>query len=105
MYTEKRAFVRTRSDHDVYYSRCSYEDPDLIPKWSERIHTVSVDESEEGVCILTARHLPIGTRIKVSAPDWEGKKEGTVRWCKSYGPGRFRTGLAIRLHRLAQTAA
>jgi hypothetical protein len=105
MYTEKRAFVRSRGDHDVYYSRCYYEEPELIPKWSEKIHTVSVDESSKGICILTVRHLPIGTRLKISAPGWDGKKEGTVRWCKSYGPGRFRTGLSIRQYSLAQSAA
>jgi len=96
MYTEKRQAMRAAIVEDVYYSRCFY-DQDFVPRWSKEVQTQSVNESPGGICIYTQRHLPNGTRLRMVSPEWNAKREGTVRWSRSSGPGRFKTGLSFRL--------
>lgn len=95
MYTEKRKVGRSVSNGDIYYSRCFY-DTDFVPRWSREIQTKSLNESPRGICIVTGRNYPRGTRLRVRSKNWSGTKEGSVQWCKSFGVGRFKSGLLLR---------
>jgi len=95
LYKEKRKSSRRTNAEDVHYSGCFY-DTSLVPWWSEKVSTTCLNESNSGVCILTRRHLPRGTRLKIIAPHWEAHRVGTVRWCRTVGVGRYRAGLSLK---------
>lgn len=95
MYTEKRKTRRFMANGDVYYCRCFY-DTEFVPRWSREIQTQSLNESSRGICILSGRHYPTGTRLRMRSQNWTASREGTVQWCKSFAVGRFRVGLSMR---------
>lgn len=95
LYKEKRKSSRFAEAVKAYYSGCFY-DTDFVPRWSENIPTTCLNESATGLCILTKRYLPRGTRLKITAKHWGYHREGTVSWCRTIGVERYKAGLAFK---------